>query len=607
VTTLIERCPNLHIVATSREPLHARYERVFAVDALSLMDDVNGAAAALQLFLSRANAVDHRFDPDVDALLAIRQICARLEGNPLGIELAATWVGALDVADIAREIGENVDFARANFSDVPERHRSLRAAFEHSWSLLSATEQRMLRCLSLFAGEFTREAALSVSGAPISALLSLVNRSLLRRIPGGRYCLHVFVREFAALKADDAPADRRDAEARFCDVFAERAHALLDDFKGRKQREALAALTRDLPDMLRAWRIALAQSRFKNVMRMIEVLEWFYETAERLPEAGAFAQDAVEQLERASALTPMPPSMDAQLTLAWLRGVHGWVRFRQNDMAGMALVHESERWIADLIDPADAFHQNVHALALLRVAYLTAFAGQIDAADAVLPACIEASRRAGRPWLVAMARACAGMLPLMRGDPAAARELLMANLDEWRAVGDAHGLMTCLSFLTNALQALGRADEALKLIGDDLLFVLGYGNRWSVTMATASLARVAQAQGDHAQARQLYLDSIRIFADAGDAWGLTSAMVDFAMFTRDAGDCAKAAELLRAVLDHGSSAPPVAARAAQLLAEIESCEAAPVRVAAGTLWDLAARLTWQRYPNLAGCQPARLM
>jgi predicted ATPase len=110
---------------------------------------------------------------------AIVRICRLVDGLPLGLELAATWVRILSVDEIAREIERNIDFLTTSARDIPPRHRSIRAVFDYSWEMLTAEEQRILRQLAVFSGGFARDAAEQVAGARLSQLSALVDKSLL--------------------------------------------------------------------------------------------------------------------------------------------------------------------------------------------------------------------------------------------------------------------------------------------------------------------------------------------------------------------------------------------------------------------------------------------
>ena len=219
VAELLAECVYIKIIATSRELLRIRGERQFMVPPLLLPNTETASVGeapdewrdypAVSLFVERAQAVDASFQFEAANAPAILEICQSVDGIPLGIELAASWVNALSCAEIAREIRHNLDFLAVNMQDMPARHRSLRAAFDHSWALLPAHEQAALSRLSVFRGGFTREAAEAVANAGLADLSALIAKSLLRRneagqaAPAGRYDLHEFIRQYAAEKLKD--------------------------------------------------------------------------------------------------------------------------------------------------------------------------------------------------------------------------------------------------------------------------------------------------------------------------------------------------------------------------------------------------------------------
>src|SRR5262249_52535375 len=152
---------------------------------------------------------------------AVAHVCRLVEGMPLGIELAAAWVRTLSCAEIADEIARNLDFLVTSTRDLPERHRSIRAVFEHSWKLLTLEEQQVLQRLSVFRGAFTREAAEQVAGASLVVLSTLVTKSLLHRTAKGRYDLHELVRQYVGRHLAEVPSDHDATHARFSHYYAE--------------------------------------------------------------------------------------------------------------------------------------------------------------------------------------------------------------------------------------------------------------------------------------------------------------------------------------------------------------------------------------------------
>src|SRR5262249_28359223 len=135
---------------------------------------------------------------------AVIRICRLVDGMPLGVELAASWVRALSCASIGDEIERSLDILETPARNVEPRHRTMRAAFAPTWNLLSEDERGVFMKLSVFRGGFTREAAEQVAGASLRVLLALVDKSLLRVDANGRFDVQELLRQFAADKLNEA-------------------------------------------------------------------------------------------------------------------------------------------------------------------------------------------------------------------------------------------------------------------------------------------------------------------------------------------------------------------------------------------------------------------
>ncbi|HEX9840678.1 MAG TPA: NB-ARC domain-containing protein [Anaerolineales bacterium] len=158
---LLEHAPQVKLLTTSRQQLNLRAEWAFEVQGLPVpshieMENLESNSAAA-LFVQRAKQTKMDFIPTRDDYSSIKRICQLVEGLPLALELAATWVRMLSVKEIAHEIERNIDFLTTTGRDVPQRHRSIRAVFEYSWNLLTEEERRILRQLAVFRRGFTRD------------------------------------------------------------------------------------------------------------------------------------------------------------------------------------------------------------------------------------------------------------------------------------------------------------------------------------------------------------------------------------------------------------------------------------------------------------------
>jgi predicted ATPase/class 3 adenylate cyclase len=214
LTSLLEEAPNVRVLVTSREPLHIHGEHRYAVDPLEEED-------AFALFSERARAVDADFRPDG----AVAEICRRLEGLPLALELAAARIAVLTPEELLARLDRALPLLTGGTRDAPDRQRTLRATIEWSYELLSAEERRLFANLAVFAGGFTLAAAEAVCGQGIDVLQSLVDKSLVRRRwSSDRFLMLETVREYAVERLDESP-ERDDIRRRHAEFFADVAES----------------------------------------------------------------------------------------------------------------------------------------------------------------------------------------------------------------------------------------------------------------------------------------------------------------------------------------------------------------------------------------------
>jgi predicted ATPase/DNA-binding CsgD family transcriptional regulator len=222
---LMSRCPALTVLTTSREPLGLTDERVFPIPPLGSAGD---------LFVDRAATVSPVYTLTDSNAATIGQICERLDGLPLAIELAASWIRVLSASDLLAELDKSLDVLTSDGAPVERRHRSMSAVLDSSWQWLGDDERRILAALGVFVGGFSREAAESVAGASLASLAALVERALIQRLPdvtgGTRYQVHELVRSYALQRLErDGENSAESVRSRHFDFFltlVERADAV---------------------------------------------------------------------------------------------------------------------------------------------------------------------------------------------------------------------------------------------------------------------------------------------------------------------------------------------------------------------------------------------
>ncbi|GAB4575744.1 MAG: hypothetical protein Kow0077_28750 [Anaerolineae bacterium] len=276
IVRLLRAAANMQIIITSRQELSLRNEHILMLRGLSCPPDASGedilAYDAVQLFVQRTSsyASDFAVDGHEDAIVAI---CRRVDGLPLGLELAASWLRVMPVEQIAHEVLDLMN----RYAEAPERHSSLRGMLEDTWRRLPERFRTGLMALTVFDGGFTQAAAEAVNGVSASLLASLVNRSLLELdFHSGRYKMHPLIAEFAGdqLGADEVLAEQH--RARHESYYVQLLHDLGSEISGEGKDRAFALLARDMANIRLAWQRAISWQDYAALQQAAATLAAYY-------------------------------------------------------------------------------------------------------------------------------------------------------------------------------------------------------------------------------------------------------------------------------------------------------------------------------------------
>ena len=248
---ILQAAPAVKCLVTSRERLNIQEEWGLSLEGLSFPEEeaqeLLESYSAVRLFAQRARQFQVNFSLEGNEQ-AVEQICRSVEGMPLGLELAATWLRVMSCPQIAEHLGSSIDFLTTPLRNVAERHRSLRTVFEQSWKLLTTDEQTVLMRLSVFHGGFDLDAAKQVTGASLPMLAGLADKSLIRLMGNQRYDLHELLRQYAeqALEATGTADTSHAAHSSYYLHFVAQRDA---DIKGRRQQTGLYELRMNLENI----------------------------------------------------------------------------------------------------------------------------------------------------------------------------------------------------------------------------------------------------------------------------------------------------------------------------------------------------------------------
>ncbi len=260
---LLAGAPHIVLLVTSRQELNVQAEDLFRLHGLphpTAVVDLSSAGefAAVRLFVERAHRLSKRFKLTDDNVRAVCDICHTVEGLPLGLELAASWIRDLDVHGIAAELQRDIDLLQTDLHDISPRHRSLASVFDYSWQLLTAEERGVLMRLSVFRSGFGSADANAIAAASPLTLQRLRKKSLLRNSGSRRYSLHELIRQLAGRKLAAQPDRLQQSQHSHSQHYLKRLATEAAHLNTTRAAAVAAVLRQDLNNIRRAWRIAVA-------------------------------------------------------------------------------------------------------------------------------------------------------------------------------------------------------------------------------------------------------------------------------------------------------------------------------------------------------------
>jgi predicted ATPase/DNA-binding CsgD family transcriptional regulator len=527
LTGLLHGAPYVKLLVTSREALNLQEEWLYPLSGMAYpADGQHGGAGlneaeleaygAVRLFLQCAR----RVRPDFDLLkerTGVARICQLVEGMPLALELAATWVKTLDCTAIAAEIEQNIGFLATNLRNVPERHRSVNAIFAQTWQMLSEPERAVFKRLAIFRGGFRRGAAEAVAGAALPVLSALVNKSLLRWEPNGRYQLHGLLRQFAHERLgedSDEAASLLDAHAAY---FADFLNRRRDEIMGARQREVLQEIGAELGNIRSAWAHAVQRRRIDWLGQATYTLYQFFDMQGRYGEASEAFEPALAAF---AAIEPTPEVLKVEAHLLVMQGWN-YIRLGRYDAAA-ALFHRSETFYHDhgLESPRGFATDPTLGLALLATVQ-----GNYETAIALATAGYQ--HHNGRHDLhnLLVARYVLASAYFAQGDYEASRDCAQDAYRLAKESGNRWMMGYVLNLLGEVSRVLGHYEEARQYYQQCFFVREEFNDPEGMAAALNLLARTAWLQADYGEAKRLYGRSLAIYQQINDRGALASVLL----------------------------------------------------------------------------------
>ncbi|MFL5658243.1 MAG: tetratricopeptide repeat protein [Ktedonobacteraceae bacterium] len=518
LTELLEACPTLKALVTSRAILRVRGEHTFPVPALGLPDlkhlpDIEALTeyAAVALFIQRALAGKPDFAVTRASASAVAEICVRLDGLPLAIELAAARIKLLSPHMLLARLGNRLQVLIGGGRDLPVRQQMLRSAIAWSYELLNADEQKLFRCCSIFVGGCTLEAVEAVCRDDMAlnvleGVSSLIDKSLLQQVERtgdeARLLMLETIREYGleSLALNGETEETQRAHAAYYVVLAEEAE---QEQGGTRQGVWLERLELEHENLRIALHWLMEQEGVENAesaLQLCGALWWFWMVRGHVSEGRNFLEKALARSER----------ITTAVRARALNGA-GMLALNQDDYdRGEALCRESLALFRELRDKRGM------ACALYRLGLVAWWRGDYRTARSLQEESLVLSSEVGDKGGMADALLYLSSIAFAQGEHARARLLAEESLALFGAVGDKWGLAYVSGRLAQLIFSQGDYTRARALIEECLALSKELGYKEGMAEALGFLGQFAFRQGDGSAAQALVEESVTLYREVGD-------------------------------------------------------------------------------------------
>jgi predicted ATPase/DNA-binding SARP family transcriptional activator len=546
VSEILTTASGVRCLTTSRELLKLKEEWAFQLKGLEYPKDEKSVESvedysAVKLFLQGAKRSDTSFRLSQEDKPFVVQVCQGVEGMPLGIELASSWVRALSLKEIAKEVSKSLGFFATGQRDLAERHRSLKAVFEHSYSLLTQEEQRAFRRMSVFRGGFSREAAEKVAGATLPVIASLIDKSFIRKTPSGRYEVHELMRQFGEEKLKGVSGEKKRIRDLHSHYFAEFLQQREEPIRAYKQCETIREIRQEIDNIRTALDWSAERGHLKDLDMACFTLAASYCT-HGFSTLEAILRGLLRKLEKGKRRSR------AYWKLAMLYGRQRYLQgnceegkeiqrkclafFRKTRalketaycIQGLGVVHylqneygEAKQLLLESIRIANTFSIPDGTLRFVKTDSLLDLGGIFhkEGNNNEAVRCIEESIRiahdGGNQAQVAAGLVCRG--DLLNQSPVGllkAKDIFLQCRAICRELGESYILRLSSSGLGTVYRMLGEYDEAKSLFQECFTIAKEFGDERGKVESLVGLGLISEAQGENQEAEGLFQKSLDV-------------------------------------------------------------------------------------------------
>jgi predicted ATPase/DNA-binding CsgD family transcriptional regulator len=494
LTDILRAAPEVKLLVTSRERLQVYGETVYVLGGLELPSSKGHRhapdAESVQLFLQSAKAINPDLEVRLGDLQQVIRICDLVDGMPLALELAATWIDVLPLRDLVAELEDSIDILRAKELGFPHNQASMRAAINRSWEKLDAHHRAAFRRLSVFRGGFTREAAEGIARVSLHNLKRLAGKSFLRfDAARGRFQMHELLRHFGAeqLIASGEAAQFAEAHANYFAAFMEARWPLL---KGRRQRIALRAIKADLQNVRTAWNFWVERRKASKIQKFLHGFWVMYDILGWYP-------SGIELFEAAASHMRDESSTEAKAVLGWMLAAQGFYQVAggYNSRKGFSLAREGVEILEVLDQP------QIMLVPLISLFITAVRVNDHQMISEAAEKCLRAAQQTGDAWGIAKAKQLRALKAIEDSDHELAAQVGREALKVFQELGDRWSeSVLCIEVLGPLQISLHDFDQARDWIDRGLRAAQEIGFDYSIQMAYWQRGYIEALQGNYKQA-----------------------------------------------------------------------------------------------------------
>ena len=542
---ILRTCRNVQIVVTSREILNVPGEVRFRVPSLGLPEEDVAECDALsqyesvRLFIERAKTVLPSFLLADENAPAIAQICRRLDGMPLAIELAAARMATLSALQIAARLENSFQLLTGGRKSIPRQETLLRT-IDWSYQLLTDPERNLLHALSAFVGGWTVEAAESVAedGNVIDQLSQLVNKSLIvvdfQTHGDTRYHLPDVVRQYGRQRLSESGKQEL-VERRHFDFFFQLATKAEAGFKGSDHQAWLKRLDLERGNLRAALGYGISSGHFDDTLMFTGTLFWYWQTLGYISEGRSHVRETLTASGHEAAVNHAAAGRAKAL---WCAGSLAWIQGDYVDAKNH--LHESATLWRRL---GDAYGL---AIALREVGIVATYAGELEYAHSTLRDGIQLLQATDAKWDLALACYNQGLVYEAQNDSQTAQANFEKSQSLFRSLNEAWGLSVALCGLGRIAGRQADYSAARSFLEESLELCRTLDDPWSIASILYLMGEVSRLQGETATAFKLYIESLSLNQTVGDKAMIGLTIHNIGKIAQLRGDLDQAARLFGA-------------------------------------------------------------